>query len=248
MVNYKKSLQHNWNYLAENDPLWSILTYDGKKGGRWNEYEFFDTGRREIKELINDLKIKEREYNDGRALDFGCGVGRLTFPLSEYFNDVIGVDISPKMISVAEKYNEFKNVRFLISESYELKLFPDAYFDFIYSNIVLQHIKPRYTLRYLKSFQRILRKDGILVFQIPDRMKNRFLDILWNNSITHGVIYPIFQLFRDRMTRKMGLHPIRKKKILKFLTENDLTLLHCSKNENSGPRWVSQMYFVTKNN
>jgi SAM-dependent methyltransferase len=40
-----------------------------------------------------------------RALDFGCGVGRLTQGLAECFNEIHGVDVSPLMIELARQYN-----------------------------------------------------------------------------------------------------------------------------------------------
>lgn len=39
------------------------------------------------------------------ALDFGCGVGRLTQALAAHFDEVTGVDISPSMIKLAKKYS-----------------------------------------------------------------------------------------------------------------------------------------------
>jgi len=41
----------------------------------------------------------------GRALDFGCGVGRLTQALCRYFDECDGVDIAPSMIELARKYD-----------------------------------------------------------------------------------------------------------------------------------------------
>ncbi len=42
----------------------------------------------------------------GKALDFGCGVGRLTQALADYFNEVAGVDVSPTMVNKALEYNK----------------------------------------------------------------------------------------------------------------------------------------------
>jgi len=39
--------------------------------------------------------------------------------------------------------------------------------DFVYSRLVLQHIHPRYVRQYLAEFVRVLRNDGVLVFQLP---------------------------------------------------------------------------------
>lgn len=35
--------------------------------------------------------------------DFGCGVGRLTLPFADCFDNVVGVDISPAMLAEGEK-------------------------------------------------------------------------------------------------------------------------------------------------
>ncbi len=50
------------------------------------------------------LKDKGINYNDTLALDFGCGIGRLTQLLCKFFKKCIGVDISKEMIKLANKY------------------------------------------------------------------------------------------------------------------------------------------------
>lgn len=44
-----------------------------------------------------------------KALDFGCGMGRLTQALTKYFEEVYGIDIAPSMIKLTEKYNRYDN-------------------------------------------------------------------------------------------------------------------------------------------
>ncbi len=50
----------------------------------------------------------------------------------------------------------------------DLSLFPDGAFDFIYSNITLQHIPPEASEAYIGEFMRVLRPGGIALFQVPD--------------------------------------------------------------------------------
>jgi SAM-dependent methyltransferase len=50
-------------------------------------------------------------------------------------------------------------------------LFHDDFFDFIYTNIVLQHMRPEYSKAYLKEFLRVLSPGGLLVFQLPTEMR-----------------------------------------------------------------------------
>jgi SAM-dependent methyltransferase len=136
----------------------------------------------------------------GRALDFGCGVGRLTQALSRRFHQCDGVDIAPSMIKLARKYVrpwrrlwsevgrllsgrpqwadcwagvvrvlKGPNCRFVLNASNDLALFGDDTFDFIYSSLVLQHMKPEYSQNYIKEFLRVLAPGGLAVFQIPSR-------------------------------------------------------------------------------
>ena len=86
--------RRDWEQLAEVDPLWAILAAPDARGGRWKLDEFFATGEAEIAQVLevaSGLGYPER-YE--QALDFGCGVGRLTNALARRFGEVIGIDIS----------------------------------------------------------------------------------------------------------------------------------------------------------
>lgn len=56
------------------------------------------TGIEEINSIIKYLKGLPVEISYKRALDFGCGAGRLTQALAGYFEEVCGIDIAPSMI------------------------------------------------------------------------------------------------------------------------------------------------------
>jgi len=103
--------------------------------GSWDVNEFFDSGRREVDSVLQDCGFTPGA--EGKALDFGCGVGRLSRALRSYFAEVYGVDISERMIKLAREYTP--PVIFVLNQSENLSLFQDNFFDFIYSNIVLQH-------------------------------------------------------------------------------------------------------------
>jgi SAM-dependent methyltransferase len=157
-----------WERHAQYDPLWAILSDPTKKGRKWDLPEFFETGSREISVVLHTLAECGVTINRGAALDFGCGVGRLTQALAEHFESAVGVDISPTMIRLAEKLNRHPTrVRYLSNARDDLRVFDADTFDFIYSDIVLQHVDPASTRRYLPEFVRILRKGGVLAFQLP---------------------------------------------------------------------------------
>jgi SAM-dependent methyltransferase len=126
------------------------------------------TGVHEIDGVLAWLDELGVVLRTGRALDFGCGVGRLTQALAKKFTLCDGVDIAPSMIERADEINRFGDrCRYHVNDRDDLALFEDATFDFVYSDIVLQHIAPEYSARYVSEFTRILAPGGVVVFQLP---------------------------------------------------------------------------------
>lgn len=159
----------NWEALGQHDPLWAIVSTPDKRGNRWDRDEFFATGVVEVRHVMNMLREVGLAVARGRALDFGAGVGRLTQALAEHFEQVDGVDISAPMLVQAKALNRHGDrVRYGLGESDRL-LFPDACFDFLLSRIVLQHVGIDLQRRYVREFVRVLKPDGIAVFQAPSR-------------------------------------------------------------------------------
>lgn len=163
-----KRLRRQWDVLGKTDPFWAVLTADDKRDNRWSIEEFFASGEREIDEVTAYVESLGVELDRGRALDFGCGPGRLTQALANRFAAVWGVDIAPSMIEQAERYDRHHGTcHYSVNERADLKMFESESFGFIYSVIVLQHIKPRYQRAYIREFVRILAPGGVLVFQLP---------------------------------------------------------------------------------
>lgn len=163
------ALRSAWEDLAGRDALGAILTDPAKVGGRWSVAEFMATGDREIETVMNHLAaIAHVPRFDDMALDFGCGVGRLTQAMARRFTSCVGVDISTQMIRIAESLNRQTHCNYVVAADPRLP-FADETFSFIYSNIVLQHVPPRYSLIYLREFERVLKPGGILVFGVQDR-------------------------------------------------------------------------------
>jgi len=162
------SLKQDWEHFAKQDALWAILSDERKAGGKWDIAEFMATGDVEIRTVIDYLAGINLSPNfSGEALDFGCGVGRLTQALARHFASCVGVDISQQMIQKAESLSRYPHCRYVASAGARLP-FADASFSFIYSNIVLQHVPPRYSWQYLREFVRLLGPSGILVFGVQD--------------------------------------------------------------------------------
>ena len=166
-------LQGIWENYAKDDPLWAIISTPGKMGGKWDLTEFLQTGQHEIDQLFETLSSNDIEFERSSALDFGCGVGRLTQALARNFESVCGVDISPTMIENAKRLNQYpEKCTYDVNARQDLKLFEDNRFCFVYSHIVLQHMLPDLARNYLAEFSRILKPGGLLIFQLPSLFKN----------------------------------------------------------------------------
>ncbi len=166
-----RDVHRYWESLARHDPLWAVLTHPTRKGRKWDLPFFLETGRREISTLFYLLEDKKIAVDRRLALDFGCGVGRVTQALADYFERVVGVDISETMVRLAERLNRHgERVRYILNQVGDLSVFRDAEFSFIYTNIVLQHIPPPAAWKYLAEFWRVLAPGGLLVFQLPSHL------------------------------------------------------------------------------
>lgn len=158
------SHQRNWEELAMVDAKWSVLT-DPQKRNSWDDSEFFATGEQEIGQLL--CTLRELGYPKGfaTALDFGCGVGRLTKALVKRFEHTWGVDISARMLAEAKR--NVPRASLLLNQSTRIP-FADGFFDLVYTARVLQHLPhPDFIVNYIREFLRVIGPQGIAVFHVP---------------------------------------------------------------------------------
>ena len=160
--------QQYWDQYAAVDPLWTVLAFPDKSGGRWSLQDFMKTGEREIALLFHRFNELHLAAPHSYALDFGCGVGRLTQALARRHARALGVDISAVMVDLARRLNQYPDrAEYMCTAATGLDTLRDASFDCIYSNIVLQHVAPEISVQYLNEFFRLLAPHGLLVFQLP---------------------------------------------------------------------------------
>ena len=166
-----KHVQRTYEKLGEEAPLYAVLS---EHGFSQDPESVFATGREAIAAELEYVRGLDLELGVGRALDFGCGVGRLSQALCTTFERVDGIDISDSMIRKAQEFNRYGDrCNYQVNVNDDLRLFEDEQFDFVYSNITLQHIPPQYALRYIAEFIRVLRPGGIALFHVPSGKPHR---------------------------------------------------------------------------
>lgn len=110
-----------------------------------------------LKQLLPDFKGKD-------VLDLGCGYGWHCFYAAEKgANKIIGLDISKKMLEVAEKKNKYANIEF-INASLEDYTYPDASFDVVISSLAIHYIADYDKL--VKNVYQSLTTGGSFIFNI----------------------------------------------------------------------------------
>src|SRR5690348_10526661 len=136
-----RRVAETWEVLGKDDPLWAIFTRADKRGGRWDLQEFMETGERAVDRYCE--VITRHAHTSGlfsHVLDFGCGVGRLTFGWGKRAKRVTGVDISAAMLQVANRNLAGReHISFVLNQSDDLKVFREDEFDLVFSFVCLQH-------------------------------------------------------------------------------------------------------------
>jgi ubiquinone/menaquinone biosynthesis C-methylase UbiE len=150
--------------------------------------EEFSATRREIWEELKFLfeGLKEGE----KVLDLGCGNGRWYRVFKEKRVDYFGIDNSEKLIEIAKE--NFPGAKFFVGDALNL-LFPDDFFDEVYSIALLHHIPSEdFRIKVLKEAKRVLKPGGILILtcwrihrpkEILALLKYTFLKIIGKSKL-----------------------------------------------------------------
>ena len=151
-------MEKDWDQRAKHDAIRYVA--DAYRGE-----DFFKEGTRQAHELCRALFLNKGFVPEGkRMLDIGCGIGRLERGFSEMFAEVWGLDVSGEMIAQAEELNSaFNNVKFVKGNGQDLGVFPNEYFDFVFSYITFQHVPEKRIIKsYFAEVHRVLRRGGLL--------------------------------------------------------------------------------------
>jgi cyclopropane fatty-acyl-phospholipid synthase-like methyltransferase len=157
-------MREDWNARAREDAGYYVAF------GRRDQDDagFFATATDVINALETELRRVPLAQRGGwRALEIGCGPGRLMRPMSRHFVEIHGVDVSEEMIALAkDKLRDIPNAHVHATDGAHLTVFEDESFDFVYSYAVFQHIPSReVVLQYLREIRRVLKPGGLAHLQ-----------------------------------------------------------------------------------
>lgn len=160
-----------WEYFGENDPYFGVNTIAEMRSDNLDENAlgvFFKSGEDYVARIWDEI---EGNFIPGfrpeRALDFGCGVARITLPIAKRSKEAVGVDISTGMLALAQKNAaEFgiDNATFIKGDDDLSKV--HGKFDLVHSFVVFQHIYPKKGEHIFKRLVEMLEVGGIGVLHV----------------------------------------------------------------------------------
>ena len=163
-----------WEDWGRIDPFWAILTESDARHGRWDVDRFFATGVEQVAVMLAHTQRYGRPAQRGTALDFGCGLGRLTRALAPHFERTYGLDVASTMIERAQELDTGfgrSGAEFVRHDREDLSRFASGSVDFLSCLLVLQHLPSRDAIEgYLREFVRVLSRGGVAVVQLPVRV------------------------------------------------------------------------------
>jgi 2-polyprenyl-3-methyl-5-hydroxy-6-metoxy-1,4-benzoquinol methylase len=181
------SAERDWKRFGEIDPYYGVLSHDKFKAININDdakQEFFASGVWHVEKVLAVLSSSYGFAPHGTALDFGCGVGRITNALAPHFEAVIGLDIAPGMLAEARRYsanNGFTNIQYDNSLN-ESRLRPESY-DFVHTYIVLQHIPISMGEKIIRALVQSVKIGGVGAIHFTIAESRRGANALMKNIV-----------------------------------------------------------------
>jgi SAM-dependent methyltransferase len=240
--------QRDWEDLASFDP-WSAILREPGRESPWGVEEFLATGERDAERALAAAAAHGLPHRTHSALDFGCGLGRVTRAFASRFDEVVGLDISPTMIRLARELDGAGQVRFEVGAERELCLLPEGAFDFVLSLLVLQHLRTGSEIeRVVSALTQRVAPGGALVVQVPYRLPPRRR--IQSRRRAYRMLRAL-GLPASLLLGPLGLDPIRtvalsEERLVRAVEAAGGIVLAGEPDDASGPHVPSRRYVVTR--
>ena len=160
------------------------VTYDSCKDkcvGNWDVHELYP---------YDEYLLENYNGKFDKALDFGCGMGRMIKRMLTKFKQVDGADLISKNLEHGTKYLEGNLDKVKLYQTDGLSCSIDSgNYDFVYSTICIQHIcvhETRYKI--INDFYNLLNETGEICIQVGFGWDNgnHWLDNTYNVNSTNA--------------------------------------------------------------
>jgi ubiquinone/menaquinone biosynthesis C-methylase UbiE len=251
-------LRRQWEAHGRRNALAAILTPSVDRP-EWDEKRFLQTGMHQVASLMHEADRLIPHRRRRHALDFGCGIGRLTVALADHYDEVVGVDIATSMVAQARERNPAPTrIRYQHNPNPDLQTFPSGCFDLVCSWIVLQHMPPPLIRAYIAELVRVVATGGLLVFQLPGdkvsaEVRERFVDApvqgRLKSSLPTWLLRPYRRLkylwFR-RTSSFMAMNGLAREEVTALVEGSGGRLLDVRPDQSHGTPCEGFSYWVTR--
>lgn len=238
--------RQQWEALGRVDPYWAVISAPDKKGGRWDPAEFFASGTNEIRAVLERAAALGIDPARGLALDYGCGVGRLTRALAGEFAAAVGVDFSESMLAEARRANAgIPNARFERNDGRSLAAIAAGSVDFVYSVIALQHSPAPAQREVIGEFGRVLAPGGVAVFQTPSRPNLRTASGIAFRLVGNRLLNLPRRVLHGK-GRVMEVHALEREEVTRLLAASGFEVREVERYDVAGPAFESYRYFARR--
>ncbi len=159
----------DWAKWGAQNPFFGVISNVrfSKENIQNSRADFYQSGEEQCAMFLAQAEDAIGKVNHDRALDFGCGTGRLALPLARRFSHVTAMDIADGMIDEARAEAaraNILNVEFVKSDD-ELKKATGSY-DLVHTYIVLQHIPTVRGMAIISRLLDLVAINGVAMIQV----------------------------------------------------------------------------------
>lgn len=169
----------DWFEATLSDPMvYTGALYAGPNETVWSAQQ------KKLEFIAHSLDVKK----DDKALEIGCGWGRLSNYLASKGAKVTGVTMSSDQQAYAKKMSQqlgnSENVDIVLKNFFDLQL-PDKSFNVISSVEMAEHVGIRNYNKFLRKVHRLLADDGTFYLQVAGLPRgyatgyNHYEDLVW---------------------------------------------------------------------
>jgi len=210
----------DWNIIARQHPFFGVLAnerYLPQNLTPQSMDEFYASGQTDVAHVVEVLRrISGAKFAPDVALDFGGGVGRLTFAMAAHANRVVGVDVASEMLRIGA---EQLALRRLPGIGFSASL-PDYPVDWINSLIVFQHIPPERGYKLLARLIELLNPDGFISIQVSFYRDTRHTAEIVRDLVDYrydGRIIELVSELADDHPGSMSMYDYDMNRVLRIL-------------------------------
>jgi SAM-dependent methyltransferase len=157
-----------WKKWGEIDPLFGVASWQNKQRGGsspWTDEQFYQLGESDWEGFARHWEMYG--VNRENCLEIGCGAGRITMQLAQYFKDVQAIDVSEEMIEYARRNISGSSVTFHLSSGIDIPLADQSVIS-VFSTHVFQHFDSLSVADcYFSEIARTLRPGGTIMIHVP---------------------------------------------------------------------------------